>query len=217
MPQMTVDELLNGKTGDAETATAVAEPPRAEAPAPRPPAPRPAAFDAGGPSLAERLNVRLMLFLLVVLVPVGGLGYVYFKNAASDGITAAGNGYKQVDFQKMVNFTFDQRNGTLADVPAKWRALDGQKVILDGEIAPGKTASGTTKEFDLVWSVSNCCMTGSPQVQHFVHSKVAGDGSVRVYRQPVRARGTLRVDVTKRDGDISGVYWLDVESLEPLG
>ena len=217
MPQMTVDELIHGKTDAPQVP---AEPPRqAVAPPPVAPVPRPApAFDAGGPSLAERLNLRVILFLLVVLVPVGALGYVYFTNAASDGIRQGADGAKWVDLQKMSNFVFDQRNGTLADVPAQWRALDGQKVVLDGEIAPGKAAAGETKQFDLVWSVGNCCMSGSPLVQHFVHSTAAGDKMLRVYRQPVRVRGTLKVDVQKDDGGaVSGVYWMDVDSVEPLG
>lgn len=167
------------------------------------------------PSLAQRLNVRAIVFVLVVLAPLAAFGYVYLKNAFSTGIREAEGGYLWVDLQKMSSFTFDQRNGTIEDVPQRWRELHGKKVILEGEMAPLKSAASDVREFDLVWSVANCCYTGSPQVQHFVHSKVLGERNVRYYTRPVRVYGTLRVDVTQENGQVTGVYHLDVERVEP--
>ena len=168
------------------------------------------------PSLAERLNLRVVLFTAVVLVPVLALGYVYFQAAFSSGIKATDEGYLWVDLQKMSSFSFDQRNGTIEQVPEQWRALDGKQVILEGEMWSTKSSAPELSEFDLVWSVSNCCFTGTPQVQHFVHSKTADGGKVRYYNRPVRVRGTLTVDVTREAGQVTGVYHLDVESVEPL-
>ena len=153
-----------------------------------------------------------------MLVPVGGLGYVYLNTALGDGVRVAADGYKHVDLQKMSSFAFDQRNGTIDDVPEAWRKLDGQKVILDGEIAPGKAAAGRVDKFELVWSVGDCCMTATPQIQHFVQCSTADGETTKVYRQPVRVRGTLRVDVRRDESkNIVGVYWLDVEDVTPLG
>lgn len=167
-------------------------------------------------SLAERLNLRVIVFVLVVLLPLGALGYVYFKTVLSTGISEADDGYLFVDLQKMSSFAFDQRNGSIDQVPQRWRDLHGKKVILDGEMAPTKSAAGEVGDFDLVWSVANCCFTGSPQVQHFVHSNVIKNGKVRYYTRPVRVRGTLRVDVTREAGQVTGVYHLDVERVEPI-
>jgi hypothetical protein len=160
--------------------------------------------------------LRAAVFVLVVLAPLLAFGYIYLKTAFSTGIREAGNGYLEVDLQKMSSFAFDQRNGTLEDIPQRWRDLDGKKIILEGEMAPLKSASSEVEEFDLVWSVANCCFTGTPQVQHFVHSRVVGDRKVGFYARPVRVRGTLRVDVTREEGQITGVYHLDVEGVEPV-
>ncbi len=168
------------------------------------------------PSLADRLNLRVVLFTAVVLVPVIALGYVYLSTVMSSGIKEVEGGYTWVDLQKMSSFTFDQRNGTLEQVPEQWRALDGRKVILEGEMWSSKSSGPELSEFDLVWSVANCCFTGAPQVQHFVRSTTADGKPVRYYARPVRVKGTLKVDVTSEAGQVTGVYHLDVESVEPL-
>lgn len=167
-------------------------------------------------SLAERLNLRVVLFLAVVLLPVIGLGYVYFQTAFGSGIRELDDGYVWVDLQKMSSFAFDQRNGTIEQVPPQWRTLDGRKVVLEGEMAPPKSAAREIEEFDLVWNRDDCCFTGSPQVQHFVHSKVVDGGKVRYTAKQVRVRGTLRIDVTRDKGQVTGVYHLDVENVEPM-
>ena len=168
-------------------------------------------------SLAERLNLRVLLFLGIVLLPIAGLAYVYFESATSDGIRQGADGYLHVDLQKMSSFAFDQVNGRLEDVPQRWRELDGKRVVLEGEMAPVKTAAGEVDQFDLVWSVANCCYSGAPQVQHFVRSTVADNGRVKYYNRPVRVRGRLDVNVTKAGGAVTGVYHLSVENVEPIG
>jgi hypothetical protein len=168
------------------------------------------------PSLSERLNLRALVFVLVVLVPLVAVGWVYFNTAFSTGIKQAEGGYLWVDLQKMSSFTFDQRNGTIDQVPQRWRELHGKKVILEGEMAPLTSAAADVNEFELVWSVANCCYTGSPQVQHFVQAKVVDARKVRYYTRPVRVHGTLRVEVTREEGQVTGVYHLDVERVEPV-
>ena len=167
------------------------------------------------PSLSERVNLRAIVFVLVVLAPLAAVGWIYFQTAFSSGIREAGDGYLWVDLQKMSSFTFDQHNGTIDQVPERWRNLHGKKVILEGEMAPLTSAAAEVSEFELVWSVSQCCFTGSPQVQHFVQSKVVDGQKVRYYTRPVRVKGTLRVDVVQEEGQVTGVYHLDVEQVEP--
>src|SRR5918993_240852 len=84
--------------------------------------------------LSERFNFRMIGFALVVLLLVGYPMYVYVDSAVSGGIKEAGDGYKAVELQAMSSFLFDQNKGTIDDVPAKWRELDGQKVILEGKM-----------------------------------------------------------------------------------
>ena len=62
-------------------------------------------FEAS-PPLAGWLNLRVALFVVVVLVPVIALGYVYFKAAFGSGIREAEDGYVWVDLQKVSSFSF---------------------------------------------------------------------------------------------------------------
>ncbi len=159
---------------------------------------------------------RVALLVLIVLVPLGALGYIYWDFQRTGGIQALPDGYKLVDLKAMTTFDFDQQNGTAAQIPDRWRALDGEKVVLEGEMFTSRSATGTVDSFDLVYSIANCCYGSEPQVQHFVKSEAIGD-PVKFYRVPVRAKGTLRVDVQKSEGRVASVFHLDVEDVEPLG
>src|SRR5215211_4536516 len=91
--------------------------------------------------LSQRINLRMVVFGLIVLALVGVPLYWYLSVALTGGIRDAGNGYKDVDLMSMVMFPFDQKYGTIGDVPAKYRALDGQRVILTGEMVPMESAA----------------------------------------------------------------------------
>jgi len=74
------------------------------------------------------------VFLAVVALLVGYPVYVYLDSVITGGIKDVGNGFKEVDLKAMSTFPFDQQNGAVQDIPEKWRALDGQKVVLYGEM-----------------------------------------------------------------------------------
>jgi hypothetical protein len=166
--------------------------------------------------LSERINLRVIIFSLVVLAVIGMPVYWFVEEAITGGIIDRGD-YKEVNLQAMSLFKFDQENGKLEDIPEKWRALDGQKVLLMGEMwAPNSSSSDITK-FDLVYSISKCCNSGPPQIQHFVKSTVTGNRTVPFYNQRVEVTGVLHVKIKKNDaGGIESVYTLDVEKVRPL-
>ena len=161
---------------------------------------------------------RMALFALVVLVPVAALGYVYYDFKATGGIRETDQGVKVVDLKAMSDFPFDQENGTIDDVPPLYRGLDGQKVVLEGEMFTTTSASGRVDRFDLVYSIADCCYGNAPQVQHFVDARPADGGTVKFYRgTQVRVSGTLNVDVRRDGGRVTSVYQLAVDEVEPLG
>ena len=212
----TLDDLTHPQP--ATTATA------ADAPAPEPaPAPArsfapPASAAAAAGGFGGGAIARIALFAMIVLVPVAALGYVYWDFQRSGGIKELADGTKLVDLKAMSTFSFDQENGTVEDVPEKFRALDGEKVLLEGEMVSTTSAAGRVAEFDLVYSISDCCYSGAPQVQHFIKSTLAEGGTVPFYRgTPVQVRGTLRVDVQKSDGKVQSVYQLSVDDVQPIG
>jgi hypothetical protein len=165
--------------------------------------------------LSQRINLRIIVFGLVMLAVIGYPIYLFVKEDITGGIVDHGS-YKEVNLQAMSLFPFDQQNGRIEDVPQKWRDLDGKKVMLEGEMyAPG-SASDELRRFDLVYSIQKCCMSGPPQIQHFVKSTVVNGKTVTYYNQQVRVTGTLHVGVKKGEAGIESVYTLDVDDVKPM-
>jgi hypothetical protein len=167
--------------------------------------------------LSQRVNLRMIVFGAVMALLIGTPLYIYVDSAISGGIKDAGGGYLAVNLKHMSSFVFDQQNGTVNDVPQKWRELDGKKVILVGEMWNAQDAGNSLGSFELCYSIAKCCFSGPPQVQHFVQSTVPAGRTARYYNGPVKVRGTLRVNIVKdpQAGKVDSVYQLDVESVEP--
>lgn len=164
--------------------------------------------------LSQRINFRMILFAVVVLALIGTPVYIYLDSRLSGGIKNHGD-YLEVDLKAMSNFPFDQINGSLDEIPSQFRALNGKRVMVEGEIWAPNSAGNELQNFELVYSIAKCCFSGPPQIQHFVQSK-AVKGKVPYYSGLVRVVGTLHVDVQKAGGQVSSVYQLQVESVDPV-
>jgi hypothetical protein len=163
--------------------------------------------------LSERINFRLLTFAIIALVLVGTPIYWYAELVLSGGIRVRGD-VTEVDLKAMSSFPFDQVNGTIDDIDPKWRALDGKKVELVGEMWLSDSAGDQVPKFDLVYSIAKCCFSGPPQIQHFVQAK-GRDGKLLPYYQGlVKVTGTLHVNVKKGPERIESVYQMDVDSIE---
>jgi hypothetical protein len=114
----------------------------------------------------------------------------------------------------MGNFVFDAQNGTVNDVPPQYRALDGQKVVLVGEMFSG-TSYSEANRFQLVYSIQKCCFGGPPKVQERVFCVVPNNGSYQLLGGMAQVTGTLHVEA-KKDGDkIISLYTLDIDKITP--
>ena len=169
--------------------------------------------------LARRggVNLRVLLFLAVLLVPAIAIGYVAVRSSLSGGVRDLGDAY-ELDLKRMSSFAFNPVVGTTQDVPEQWRKFDGETVVLQGQMWAPERVEGDVKKFDLVYSIQDCCFTGEPKIQHFVKA-IVPDGRAVAYhgRNFVRVRGKLTVDVTRGDaGRVNGVYHLAVDDVEPL-
>ena len=91
--------------------------------------------------LRERINFRMIFFIAFIALLVGYPVYWMVKMQVTGGIEKVAGGYTYVDLKAMSTFTFDQNNGTINDIPAKWRELDGKKVVLHGEMGAGMIVS----------------------------------------------------------------------------
>ena len=169
--------------------------------------------------LSERFNFRIITFIVIFAFLLGAPLYIYLDSLISGGLKNRGN-YFEVDLKAMSDITFDQDYGRLEDVPPRWRELDGKTVEMTGEIAPGSfSAAGVDNKFDLVYSVSKCCMTGTPLIQHFIKVTVPQTAKTDVHSDgSIVVRGKLRVDVT-RDPEtkkINGVYHVTASEISSL-
>ncbi len=161
------------------------------------------------------VNVRLIVFLAVIALLVGAPITWYLREQFTGGIEHLSDGTLAVDLKAISTFPFDQQYGTLQDIPEQFRALDGKRVRVEGQIWAPNSASNRLRSFDLCYSIAKCCFSGPPQIQHFVQSRVAEGKTVPYIDGQVRAVGTLHVKV-QRDGDkITSVYQLDIDHLEP--
>jgi hypothetical protein len=165
--------------------------------------------------LSERINFRMLFFIGLIAVLIGYPVYVLIEAQVTGGIRDAGGGYKEVNLKAMSSFEFDQVNGQKKDIPQQWRDLDGQKVIMRGEMWSPTGAGNTVDGFQLCYSIAKCCFNGPPLVQHFVDSHALPGKTLEYYSGLVEVKGILHVNVEKDAGKVSKIYQLDVESIEP--
>ena len=147
------------------------------------------------PSDASRITPRMVLFILVVLLLVGYPIYVFVEAAVTGGIRDRGD-YKEVDLKAMSLFHFDQTSGTIDDVPQKWRSLDGQKVVVVGEMwaaVLGRQPRGRRSS----WSTRSPSAASAARRRSSTSSSAASSPAKppATTAAPSR-RGTLRVKVS---------------------
>jgi hypothetical protein len=162
----------------------------------------------------QRINFRVLTFVVVI----GGLlGYPLWHGAKAlfvGPIQQVGE-YKKVNLKALGNFPF---YGEWEEIPAMWRALDGEKVLLEGEVFAPNEAGDRMTQFQLVWNIEKCCFEGEPRVQERVFAIVPPEMKQRnLNMQGARVYGTLHVKIKRDEGEIISVYELDVERIERRG
>jgi hypothetical protein len=167
----------------------------------------------------ERINWRVLVFIAAVALPIALLFLWWLNVFLSGGIQHHGS-YSEVDLKAMSSFNMDQMNATMKDIPPQWRSLEGQKVLMVGEMWAPNSAddSGRLNYFQLVYSKTKCCFNGPPLAQHFVDGNVVEGKHVYYYDVPVKVQGTLHVFVHKdpTTGVIKSIYHVDVVKVDPI-
>jgi hypothetical protein len=171
-------------------------------------------FDTSSQSFFRRMNFRVIIFAAVVLGIVGFPVYIYLDSVLTGGIHHYGN-YIEADLKAMSDFPFDQENGTINDIPQKWRDLNGKRVVVVGQIWAPEMASPELTHFELCYSIAKCCFSGPPQIQHFVLAHTT-HGYVEYSEGLVRATGILHVQIKHDGGKVTQVYSMDVQSCKPI-
>jgi hypothetical protein len=165
----------------------------------------------------KRFNARLWIFVGAIALVACFVGWSIISPMLNSGISDHGN-YKEVDLKMLGNYAFNDESGTVEDVPKKFRALDGQRVMLQGYMYGPEDAGAKGRRFQFVYNVTKCCFSGPPQVQERVF--VVAKKDIPIYDMYTFAEvvGTLHVRVIKdpTSGKITSVYDLDCESAKAL-
>jgi hypothetical protein len=179
---------------------------------------------ASGDLLRRRCRQTLSLWKetpwTMTLLVVGTIGLVFvplwsaIDSAFPGSITRRGNVWI-CDLKTLSSFDLDQVHGRTEDIPPEFRKLDGQRVELLGQMWVPYEADEGLRNFDLVYSVANCCFSGPPRVQHIVRAKMRHGTSVPYLRGKVDVTGTLHVGVQSDANGIQSVYRVDVDSVKP--
>jgi hypothetical protein len=132
-----------------------------------------------------------------------------------------------LDLRTFASFPFDGRLGTIADVPAALRQLDGRRATVVGYAYLGWAAATGGGPCQLVGGFDGRLYRGPPMVQDRVFATVvpgrAGAAAAAVLnasasRIVVESTGVFHVGVEHDDaGNINSVFRLDVDSVRPGG
>jgi hypothetical protein len=164
-----------------------------------------------------RINWRIVVFAAVVGTLIGVPFYIWADEVITGGIHNHGD-YKEVNLKAMSTFDMDQVNGSMDDIPKKFRDLEGQKVMMIGEMwNPISAGEDKLAYFVLVYSKTKCCFNGPPLAQHFVDGNVVNGATVYYFDTPVKAWGTMHVYIRKDTGGvIKSIYHVDIDKVEPI-
>jgi len=161
-------------------------------------------------SIWRRLTFQSLVMVATAAFVLAYPIYTVLDQAITHGIHRRGD-LMVVDMKAMSDFNFDQISGQTTDIPRPFRQLDGQRVMLAGQMVLPNTASGSLERFELCYSIANCCFSGPPRVQHFVYANVLPGCKVEYTQGIVSVVGTLHVGVERADGQVASVYRMDVE------
>jgi len=182
--------------------------------------PAPLSYGPGNVRGRRRINWRMIAFLAVISSPFLYILYIFLSQTLNHGVTYRGD-YAEVDLKALGNFPFNQETGTLEDIPAHFRELNGKKVRLEGYMwaprAVHKSGKGTEVQF--VYNVTKCCFLGPPLVQERVYAFLPAGSNAEVTGPQtfVALTGTLHVRIRRDEaGTIHSVYDMDVERAEVL-
>jgi len=150
---------------------------------------------------------RLLPLLALVLLATGLAGPgLYDRYIATH--------YDVIEVKALSNFALDQTTGTIDDIPAKWRALDGKPVEVTGDVVP---LGGGPTPHQVCLGFVPPHYRGPPLAQRFVLANAReGKSFVVPDFDSITVAGTLHVAVARSaDGQLMSVYTMDVDRIEP--
>jgi hypothetical protein len=149
-----------------------------------------------------RALLLVMLALAILVLVLGGVAALVWTPSAPQ--------YTPVSLKAMGNFLFDDRNGTEADVPPAYRALDGKKVVITG-LQFVFDGAMWTDEFQLI---DHLPPHGPPGVQERVFAHMRS-GKTLQYDALVNVYGTLHICAVRQQDRVISLFSMTVDKVVP--
>jgi hypothetical protein len=150
--------------------------------------------------------IAILLFLATVLAGPSLYDYLFAPS------------YITVDFAQLSNFPLEQRGGTMDDIPASCRALDGKHVKMSGLVVVSIDTTDVSHPSALLTTDAHLRNEHQPpRVQWLLHARAKAGMTIDPgYAAFLTVAGTLHV-VPKHDPDgvLTSVFTIDVDRLQP--
>jgi hypothetical protein len=170
------------------------------------------------PRRTGAVNARMVVFCAIVLLLIAWPFYSYLTARMNHGIRDRGD-YKEVDLAQLGDFEFDQGTGTIANVPARFRALDGQKVLIRGKVFNPQPSEDGMVSFQIV--SANADNRRPPHVQERVFGTVpASQFKQDLSANSYKALGTMHIVLKQgRYGEgetgVVEIFHIQAQSVQP--
>ncbi|MDB5329784.1 MAG: hypothetical protein JWP03_935 [Phycisphaerales bacterium] len=161
-----------------------------------------------------RVNMRMLVAGAAIGLPVFWFTSAFVEQVVYGGVHRH-DGWTEADLKALGNFPFNKETGTIDQVPSKYRALDGQRVVLTGFMYSNTGAGDRVHDFEFVYNIQQCCFGGPPKVQERVFARCPDHKAVTFASDLRRLTGILHVKLDRdAEGVVSSVYTMDVEKSE---
>ena len=163
-----------------------------------------------------RVHPRLVVFFAIIVAPVAWLTYTLISFSATGGVQRA-DGVVEVDLRALGHITFNNMSGTLADIPARYRALEGKRVLLTGYMVSPETPGEKIRKFEFLYDRNIGAFGGLPTVPDRVLGTCLGQNTVLYEYGPLmKLTGVFHLKINRdpKSGRIVSIYQLDVEDVE---
>jgi hypothetical protein len=142
---------------------------------------------------------RLVVLCLLSVVMVSAALFGWCANRAR---------YQSLEMQTMGAFPFDDEHGTLQEIPAAVRALDGRRVSIRGFMMP---ADNGIREFTIVPTQVLGDLNPPPRVAECVVAEMPTGKAIAYTMGKLRVDGTFHVSIKNDDGFVVQVFAMDVD------
>ena len=116
----------------------------------------------------------------------------------------------KLSFDLLKSWTYVESKKT--PIPETITKLDGKRVEMIAYMMP-LTEFDNAKQFLLVPYLWGCCYGEPPAVNHMIVAQMTGGKTAKFSSDEIKVRGIFHCGEVREDGDLVGLYRIDVEEI----